>query len=179
VNPKRAFNLVINTLFRHYRKRLTLWDFMGAVYSTLGVGEGEPKGLFQSFDPSRYHGKSPLEQHFLNLFKKKLWGRLVRLLRTPTHKCKARDRLTFLARPALGLVREEKRVSRQEHDLVQSISEALACLDGPEKLVIQMVYWDSLSARKVATILQVDHKTVGRRHNLAIRKLRQFYDVAA
>src|SRR5690349_19586267 len=65
-NPRRIFNLCYRTIYRRFRRRLTEWEFLAIVLETLGVREGYPRGLFQTFDPSRYQGKLPLEDHIVD-----------------------------------------------------------------------------------------------------------------
>src|SRR5213080_1787408 len=88
-NPRRLFNLALKSMFRRFGKRITLWELVGEMYATLGVARGEPRGLFQDFDPSRYHGKLLLESHFANMFKQRLRARL----RRACYPRSGRDRL--------------------------------------------------------------------------------------
>jgi hypothetical protein len=177
-NPRRIFNLCFKSVYRAYRNRLTTFEFLGVIYTTLGVRQGEPRGLFQTFDPVKYKGKLPLDRHFVNLFKKKLWGKLILALSPRTDQGKPADPGKFHARPELGL-RRAAGLSRWDRDVREAIHEALAYLDELERAVIHLTYWGGLSARMVGELLSVDHKTVGRRHCRALQKLREFYGVAA
>ena len=55
-NPKRAFNLAFKTLYPAYCERMAPSLFLSFIYDTLGVRGGEPRGLFQTFDPEKYKG---------------------------------------------------------------------------------------------------------------------------
>jgi hypothetical protein len=68
--------------------------------------------------------------------------------------------------PPRGLVR-----------LVDTVPDALAALDEPERVVIELTYWPPRrpSDRKIGRYLHCDHKTVKRRHETAMVKLRLYY----
>jgi hypothetical protein len=101
-NPRRLFNLACKTMFRRFGKRITLWELVGEMYAILGLARGEPRGLFQDFDPSLYDGKLPLDSHFTNMFKQRLRARLWRAC----YPRSGRDRLAkayrFQANPRLS-----------------------------------------------------------------------------
>jgi RNA polymerase sigma factor (sigma-70 family) len=59
--------------------------------------------------------------------------------------------------------------------LADTVPEALASLNDKERAVIEVKYWTGWSDRRVGAALDVDHKTVRRRHDEGIAKLRQFY----
>lgn len=186
-NPLRVYNLAIRTLWPEVRDRMTLDHFMATVYATLGFrrtkpDHGKPKippGLFHDFDPDKYHGTLPPEDHFVNLFKKRLWGKLGRELRPRTDKRKKGDRFGFVARPHLGLRRgRETPRSRHEQERLDLIPEALATLDPQEQQLVRLVYWDDRSKCEAAVDLKVNRRTVTRRHDEALRKLRRYYEVA-
>src|SRR4051812_2790433 len=72
-SPRRLFNLAVRTLYRAYRRRLSVWQFVGAVYDTLGLASGDGPGLFGDFNPAKYHGNRPLQDHFAAMFKRRVW----------------------------------------------------------------------------------------------------------
>jgi RNA polymerase sigma factor (sigma-70 family) len=177
-NPRRIFNLCFKTFYPAYRRRLTRAEFLAVMYDTLGVQEGEPRGLFQTFDPAKYKGKLPLDSHFVNLFKKKLWGKVFRRLRPPTDQGRPADPARFLPRPELGLWTAKMR-SVLDRALQDAVHEALDCLDEVEQAIIRLAYWCDLSARCIGRHLRLDHKTVGRKHERALQKLRACIGLAA
>jgi RNA polymerase sigma factor (sigma-70 family) len=64
-----------------------------------------------------------------------------------------------------------------EQARLDALPAALAGLDPRERGVLHLVYWADLSARKAGALLGLDHKTVGRVHATAVRKLRRQYGV--
>jgi RNA polymerase sigma factor (sigma-70 family) len=176
-NPRQIFGLCMS-LYQAYRRFMPAWEFMSDVYATLGVREGEPRGLFQTFAPAKYRGKLSLERHFANLFKKKLWGKVLRSLSPKTDRGRRGDPGRFQASPELGLRKEQPR-SRWDRELIENVREAMAQLEGGERTIIYLMYWRDFSARKIAALLEVDHKTVGRRYDKAMKKMREFFGVAA
>jgi RNA polymerase sigma factor (sigma-70 family) len=44
--------------------------------------------------------------------------------------------------------------------------------------IIRLKYWKGLSARQIGIRLGIDHKTVRRRHDAALAKLRAFFEHA-
>jgi DNA-directed RNA polymerase specialized sigma24 family protein len=53
----------------------------------------------------------------------------------------------------------------------------LAYLTPRQRAVVHLIYWEGLSARKVGTLLGMDHKTVARVHAAAVAELRWLYGV--
>lgn len=168
-NPRRAFNLAVKTLYEPNREKVSLFQFIGLVYETLGFAAGGT-GLFREFDPDKYHGRLPLEKHFLNLFRARLEGKLVNALR--------RGELLVAARQKRGKVGLPQRSFRQRQ-LDQEVAEALTCLSDLEARVIRLRYWDDASYREIGQELGMDHKTAGRRLDQALDKLRRQFGVAA
>jgi RNA polymerase sigma factor (sigma-70 family) len=166
-------------LYPTYRKRVTPQQLLGLIYETLGVHLGQPRGLFQVFDPRKYNGKLPLVEHFANLFMHRLRGR-VRNAINPARTGRGRpcDVWKFRAQPELSLFQME-RPSRWDRELVESVPEALDCLGSQERMVIRLTYWGNLSNRKIAIRLRMDHETVARRHKSALRKMKRYYGAAA
>jgi hypothetical protein len=209
-NPRRLFNLAVKGPYRAYRKRMTPWQLLSAMYAVLGRGSAGPDwpgfgaqsrprpGLFRGFNPAKYHGELPLEDHFANLFKARLWGSLLRSLAPRTDNGRQDPEGRFRGAPEYGLVRQGGQSRTREAcscpppdgledvagpgeqargigRLVETVEEALACLDKVERLIIQLTFWGDLSARGIGVELGVDHKTVQRRRDAALNKLRGFY----
>jgi RNA polymerase sigma factor (sigma-70 family) len=180
---------------RVYQRRFEQYmgpaEFMACVYATLGVRQGNPRGLFQTFDPTKYNGSLPLEKHFLNVFMKRLRARLHRSRHPRTDNGRNDPDQKFVARPELGLFRQQGRhgTYRSLEDLpdrawpprglqrlLETLPEALSTLTPWEREVIEWAYSSSrLSTRKIGSYLGIDHKTVKRRHDKALEKLRDFY----
>jgi RNA polymerase sigma factor (sigma-70 family) len=173
-NPRRIFNLCFRSLYPQFNRRITPYGLMAVVYEVLGVRRAEPRGLFQTFDPAKYKGSLPLEDHFVNLFTKRLRGKLSKACVPASDSGREADPARFRARPEIGLHKEGGMADR-DRELVESVPEALACLEKQERLVIHLNYWVDLSGRQIAAVLGIDHKTVRGRHDRAIRKLRRFY----
>jgi DNA-directed RNA polymerase specialized sigma24 family protein len=197
-NPWRVYRLATKKLFMPtYQHRMTVWEFLSCVYHTLGVREGRLRGLFQDFNPARYtQGELSAEKHFLNMFMKRLRARLHRSLH-PRSDNRRKDRhARFVATPALGLVQQEGPGAPTANcqdmlpfladrpwppkgfsSLSGTVSEALESLPDSHRTVIELAYWPRLrpSNRRIGRALGLDHKTVGRRRDEAIRMLRAFY----
>ncbi len=175
-NPERVFNVAFGKTFREYRGNLSDEQVLAALYAALGYrGAGRP-GLFQTFDPTKYAGTRPLDAHFVSLFARKLRGKLDLLQRRTTDCGRVADPTRFRSNPALGLVSENEMTS-PEPGPADDLPAVLGCLDARERGVIHLMYWSNLSARKVGTLLGLDHKTVTKVHDTAVRKLRRVYGV--
>jgi RNA polymerase sigma factor (sigma-70 family) len=171
-NPNRLFNLALKTLYPEYRKKMSVWAFLAEIYKTLGFHSEERKGLFQKFDPCRYQGTLALADHFTNLFKKRLKANLDRAVRVKTdeRRCKKPERYRGL--------RCASRTRWQKWELEGVLLVMVAKLGDAERVIIWLRYWEGLSDRKIGQRLDIDHKTVRRRHNVAIAKLLAFYENA-
>ena len=134
-NPRRVFNLCVHVVYRRYRKRLTLPAFLSVVYATLGIPFDESRphtdadkrrlhGMFQKFDPAKYRGVLPIEDHFINLLRRKVEGRLLRYLQAPTDTGNRGDDGLFRAWDA----------QRRLDDLAEGIPDAMRTLDDDEHL---------------------------------------------
>lgn len=185
VNPCRAFNLAFRTLYPYYRRFMTPEQFMSEVYATLGTATGSPRGLFQTFSPSKYHGRLAVEDHFLNFFKRKLWGKLHRSLKVPSDRGRRGDKMKFRgpkqARHSshrLDLL-EPEQPCRHHLALVESLVEAVSLLERLEQDIVRLVYESGLSDRSIAAELRIDRGTVGRKHRKALAKLRHLLGAAA
>jgi DNA-directed RNA polymerase specialized sigma24 family protein len=197
-NPWRVFRMSTKRLYLpSFGKFMTVWEFLSCVYLTLGVREGQPRGLFQDFDPALYtNGRKSLQKHFLNVFMKRLKARLKRSLRPRTDKGREDPHKKFLARPELGLIRQEARGTRADnfgdvkkslsdrtcppkelHKDVETVREALETLPRLYRAVVEMTFWPRKrpSDRKIAAALGIDHKTVRKRRDRAILELRRYY----
>jgi len=178
-NPRRLFNLAFKRVYPAYREKMSRWQFLAAIYRTLGVRDNEElPGLFQTFDPRKYKGPLPLEDHFVNFFKKKLVGNLTLAMKRVTDNGRRGDREKFIARPEIGLLTEQTRFSRHDIEAVEALPEALAHLESEERVVIQLTYWAGDSNRSIGRCLGLNHKTVAARHRSAMSKLRRCYNVA-
>jgi len=210
-NPRRLFNLVVRAIRPAYRNCLSDWHIFSAAYATLGFADGRGfPGLFATFDPSRYHGRLPLADHFVGVFKKRLRARLAKLRYAKTDSGRQGHKGKFQANVGLGLVREQRHAGHRKRTdpgleevvvaavvrsgvveavvaayvgptpatrqrlLVEAVREALGCLDADERSVVRMTYWGGESARSIGAKLNITHKTVGRRHERAIAKLRAY-----
>jgi hypothetical protein len=173
-NPRRAFNLAFGSISSQFRDQLTMEQILAVMFETLGYRGAPRPGLFQTFEPAKYKGMRPLEEHFLSLFARKLKGKLTSLLRRTTDHGRKGDRTKFRPNPALGLLRQEVRPA-SEQDKLDSLLAILAVLDAREREVVHLLYWRDLSARKAGEWLGMNHKTVGRVHESALAKLRRHY----
>ena len=175
-NPRRLFNLAFKRLYPAYRRWISSHQFLAVVYDTLGTRRGKPRGLFQTFDPARYTKSLPLEEHFINLFAQKLKGRAKNHLKREAAHGQVCDPTKLRAQPEMELVGTTQRSTRHGEWLA-SIPDALWQLDAEEHLVIRLKFWDDLSLREIGLALRQDHKTVGRRQEAALGKLRRYYGV--
>ena len=169
-NPKRLFNLALKKLYPDCCKKMSIWAFLSEIYKTLGVHAGKPEGLFQAFDPARYHGKLPLASHFVNLFKGRLRANLHRALKAKTNERKCKKPEVYRA---FG---SNSRSPGQKWELTGLLHEMVARLGESERAIIRLRYWEGLSDRGIGRQLVIDHKKVKRRHDSAINKLRSFFE---
>jgi RNA polymerase sigma factor (sigma-70 family) len=173
-NPRRAFNMAFRKVYPEFSDRLSREQTLAAAYETLGYRGAPRPGLFETFDPDKYTGTRPLEEHFLSLFARKLTGKLKALLRRTTDSGRSGDRGKFRPDPDLGLLREDVRVASEEERLM-ALPAVLACLSPRERAVVHLLYWGDLSAHKAGKLLELSHKTVCRAHRSALAKLRRLY----
>jgi RNA polymerase sigma factor (sigma-70 family) len=160
-SPRPIFNLCFNWVFLAYRKRMSPEEFMSVIYETL-------ESLFQTFDPDKYTGRLPLDKHFVIFFKRKLQGKLSHSLKKISSRGHCAQPEEF---PDIMPLEDETRSS--EH--VESLPEGLTQLDQEERHVIERKFWDGYSFRKIGRELDRDHKTVIRRYDSALAKLRDFF----
>jgi RNA polymerase sigma factor (sigma-70 family) len=168
----RLFNLALETLYPHCRKRMTLWAFLSEMYKTLGLHSGKPKGLFQDFDPNRYKGTLTLASHFTNLFKGRLRANIQRALasKDDERRCESPEKYRghrYTSRPA-----------SLKWELESTLPEMFARLGESERTIIRLRYWEGQSNRQIGERLGIDHKTVRRRHDAAVERLREFFEDA-
>ena len=154
---------------------MSLPHLLSTIYRTLGFNGNERAGLFQTFDPSKYKGKLPIEDHFVNLFKKRLWGSILRAINPRSDAGRPCDRSMFAASADIGLIKQEK-VSKRGRESIDCIQDALARLGPIERLIIELKYWLRLSNRTIAAELSIGRGTVRNKHSKAIRELRRYYD---
>jgi RNA polymerase sigma factor (sigma-70 family) len=154
-------------IYQEYRNKLTEEQLLAEVYAVLGFAGSKPPGLFRTYDPAKYHGRLSHEDHFVNLFARKLKSRLRRAARRASGDC--RRRRLYAAR--------EQTVSTQEQMCRALLPVVLGCLEPRERAVIHLTYWEALSARKVGELLGIDDKTVKKVHDKAVGKLRRWYGV--
>jgi hypothetical protein len=174
-NPRRLFNIAFTTIYPAFEARLSPEQTLGVVYTTLGFRGADRPGLFQTFDPAKYHGTRPLPDHFVSLFARKLTGKLKRAV-ARTDQGRSADPAKFRPKPVLGLL-DEGVLRRDEQEALDDLPAALARLDAREHDVVHLTYWADLSARKVGAALGMDHKAVARVHAAAVAKLRRAYGV--
>ncbi len=175
-NPRRAFNLAFEIASRRKYRPLSEEHVLTVVYATLGFRGADQPGLFQTFDPAMYNGTRHLSDHFINLFARKLSGKLSREMTRTTDRGRKGDVEKFQTTPGLGLLNERTQPDRNRH-LLDDLPEVLSCLNGRERGVIHLLYWEDLSARKVGALLGMDHKTVASVHQTAVNKLRRAYEI--
>src|SRR5262245_39288306 len=72
-SPARAFGLIKTTYHQYYARWLSSSEFMSQAFDSL-------ERVFRTFDPSKYRGKKPLAQHFVNFFMRNLREDLIRVL---------------------------------------------------------------------------------------------------
>jgi len=162
-NPMRIFRLG-ETLYKQYLRRITPAGFMSVLYETL-------QSIFQRFDPTKYQGQRPIEDHFANFFKKTLWGNLRRAMRPRSDMGRKGNRQKFHPQPELGLrIAKESLHTEWAHE---EIHEAVSELPQVEQSIIRGRYWADLSEAKVAKSLGIDRRTVKKRHDMAIERLRK------
>ena len=65
----------------------------------------------------------------------------------------------------------EKKV--EEEELIEAIKKVLRTLNEQEQLVIQLYYFEELSLKEIAEILEVSESRVSQIHNKVLRKLRE------
>src|SRR5262249_23061713 len=80
-NPRRVFNMAVEVLYKECRNKLSEEQVLAELYGVFGFAGADPPGLFQTFDPTRYRGRLRVEDHFINLFVRKLKRRLGRCAR--------------------------------------------------------------------------------------------------
>jgi RNA polymerase sigma factor (sigma-70 family) len=167
----RAFRLLWGLYRRRFHRWVCPWEFLATVYDTLHGTSDRYPGLFASFHPGSYRGRLPLEKHFLNMLVKRLRARF-------QGRRKAGRRTARAWRRAREELAREVRHRHSSDDPLSSLPEALATLDREEARVIDLRYWHGFTtARAIARELGIDHKTVARRHDRAIARLRAFYGV--
>src|SRR4051812_42703927 len=51
--PRRVFKFALATVYRRYKRHLSLPEFLSLIYAMLGIPVDDPKfhGMFQTFDP--------------------------------------------------------------------------------------------------------------------------------
>jgi RNA polymerase sigma factor (sigma-70 family) len=157
----------VDCLYRDvYARRMTFGEFVSEVYVVLTGSPGRGVGLLNDFDPALYHGRKAPEDHFLNMLGRRLRARLRRRARA---ECLVRG-------PAPNAPPD--RPAARRHGLArlrESLPEALATLDPVSRELVRRKYWDGMSDRQVGRALGCDHRTVARRHELALDRLRAFY----
>jgi RNA polymerase sigma factor (sigma-70 family) len=157
--------LAFEVVYPNFRDQLTEEEFLGLVYDTLGFPGSQPRGLFETFDPTRYSGSLPLNDHFINLFKLKLDWRL-------------KDWLRQSDRESRPLRRDDgSRYDRIDQERVEALQEGMGLLTQGERKVVYMKYWGRCSQQEVAVELKLDRETIRRRHGMAIGKLREFFGI--
>jgi hypothetical protein len=165
VNPRRVFNLAFDVVYPRFSELMSEEEFLGAVYEVLGFPGSRPRGLFDTFAPSKYHGTLPLQDHFVNLFKLKLEWRVKDWLRQ-------RDRES---RPLMR--NEGSRYDRIHQERVDALQEGLGLLSQDEATIVWLEYWGRYSHRELAVELKLDRETIRRRHGMAIGKLREYFGI--
>ncbi len=173
-NPRRAFNLAFEIASRRNYRPLSEEHVLTVVYATLGFRGADRPGLFQTFDPAKYNGTLPLNDHFINLFARKFSGKLSKEMSRTTDRGRKGDAEKFQTTPGLGLRNERTLPDRNRH-LLDDLPEVLNCLNGRERGVIHLLYWEDLSARKIGALMGIDHKTVASVHQTAVSKMRRAY----
>lgn len=179
-NPRRVFNLAFEVIYPRWCDVLTEEEFLRAIYDILGFRGSKPQGLFETFDANQYGGPLPLPDHFVNLFRVKLEGRVL-------DECRRATRLRRRKyKPGTLTPNGERRLKRLDNPLtgadqerVDALAEALAVLPPVELAVVHMTYWGRYSRQEVADQLDLDRDTVRRRHESALARLRVFYGVSA
>jgi RNA polymerase sigma factor (sigma-70 family) len=145
---------------------MSVCDLLSVLYETLSK-------LFEDFDPARYGGERPLTDHFVDMFAGRIKRALARRARPKSDKGKKGDKNRFVGRPELGLFNgTSDRTSLQNEWMRQKVHEALRHLPEAQHQVIKGKYFLEQSYREIARELGFDHKTVRKRHDDAIDRLR-------
>jgi RNA polymerase sigma factor (sigma-70 family) len=160
--PRRLFNLA-RKLAEDRGGRVSLPECLSAAYEVL-------LSLFGAFDPAKYAGNLSPEDHFANLFARYMKQRLIRLERM-TDRGRPGDIVKFQDRPELGLWKEGRDSPRDEAAR-EWVRDAVAELPDPERAVVHARYWDDLSDSAIGRALKIHRKTVRKRHDDALDRLR-------
>ena len=179
-NPRRVFNLAFDIVYPRFWDGLTEEEFLTEVYDTLGFSGSIPRGLFHTFDPKKYSGPLPLPDHFVNLFRAKLEGRL----RDRRRKLNKRRRRKY--KPGSVTPEAERRLKwvwgssydRVGQERMAALAEGLSTLTPSQFRVVHMTYWGRYSHREVALELGLDRKTVRALARHRHRELKAFYGIA-
>jgi DNA-directed RNA polymerase specialized sigma24 family protein len=196
----RVFGFCWTLYETRFARRFSPQEFLGALYETLDGRPGRGRGLLNDFELSKYHGGVPAANHFINMLAYRLIVRLQRWRRRLSDRGKSPKRPGFLHRPELGLCRGVARRTavpgadgpdlpdlphpdgppgQTVDDSGEGLTEALAALSPSQYEIILLWYWGGLSARAIGGAVGVDHKTVRRRHDWALNRLRaSFVDEA-
>jgi RNA polymerase sigma factor (sigma-70 family) len=169
--PWRLLGLA-ESIYQDFRKNMTAAQFLSVVYRTLyDPHKDKDLGLFKTFDPRKYNGRLALEDHFVNLFARRLRTNLRRELRPRTDRGREGNPFLFRTRPGLGLVKEE-RVPLPEDLMRERVREAVLSLPPQERDIVRARYWEDLSFRGIGERLGVHYKAVERKHGRAIEWMR-------
>jgi RNA polymerase sigma factor (sigma-70 family) len=171
-NPARVFELAFSVVRREYGDRLSPQEIVGAIYLALGTRAGSPRGLFTSFDPSKYHGRLAIEDHFVNMLARRVMGVVTRELQHVSG-----DRRQDSLRRVWDRRHLRSRLSAREYRLLEAILEAMWLLEERERELLGWRFRDDLSNREIGRLLGIDHKTVGVRLASVLQRLRQFTEV--
>ncbi len=199
--PKRVFGLLMKVYRERYSRRVWLWQFLACTFDVLGepAKRKRPAGLFETFDLSNYRGRLTPAKHFLNVLVKRLRARLARSLRPRSDQ--RRRPAWFQPFPWLHLSREWRLPWRSSwrfgpQRLLENLSdrpwppgeegrgqlqdvmrEAFDCLNAEQRKVMWLTSWPhkSISARAIGRILDLDHKTVRKYRDTALRKLGRYF----
>jgi hypothetical protein len=173
-NPDRAFGLAFKSVYPEFDNRVSEEEVLAAAFDALGYPGADRPGLFRTFDPGKYSGGLPLEDHFLNLFARKLRGKLESSLRRTTDNGRPGDPDKFRPNPALGLLRgtAEPAANRTPADDLRA---DLGVLTDRQRAAVWYRYWAGLSDRDAGRRLGLDHKTVAKDHRAALARLRPLY----
>jgi RNA polymerase sigma factor (sigma-70 family) len=169
-NPRRVFALARRIHADGYAG-LTKHHFLSVLYETL-------EGLFRDFDPAKYNGKINIENHFVNMLGYRLKTNFKRALSPRTDNGRQADRYLFQARPELGLLKptrpsvHEERARERDELAREKVRDAVERLPVGERDIIWGLYWDDLTACDLARRLKIDRRTVKRRHDNALEKVR-------
>lgn len=147
-------------------------------YKVLGV-PGELPGLFDQFDPTRYHGSRSLEVHFTNLFATRLRDRVNEALRRQRSDKGRRGDPSFRGLRRSSQETEDRDFAEEVERLSPTVRDAVdTCLSPTEREVIDLQYWKKTPSRLVAAILRMNRRTAKKHHDSALRKLRRHYGLA-